>query len=1023
MKEKRRNLKKLMAFIIMLIMFLTTLPIKFDANATETSVNSSIEIPNSDFELTGSGSNNIPNWSFYSDKVSVVSEIGINGTRSKVLKITNTDYRNTYVTQTIKLEPNTEYVLTGYVKGENIIGDQNRANPQNTDGAAIDLDEDSAYLVDQYNNWEKGTYDWTKVTVYFVTSSKGEAKIRCRLGHHWGASKGTAYFDNISIKKAAYPNAPTTRKTKVERKNIVTYLDKEIIDKVGSYSFGKWVDRLQVAYEAYRDLVGSTPYFGDKLRIINTYQPTIQEYGAIGNYNPLLMSRNQLDCIDKFTKNGDCGFGYLHEMGHAFDKRNDDSGNYGWNFDSEFWANTKMLYALDYSDDVCVYYEENGKSVKANSSNDMEHYYKSVSGYGYDAKMVREGTYNNDALTYLFIKIVQKIGWAPFKATFREFTNGDLKNTPPTTDLAKFEKFIYLLQKNYNENGSEVYDCFSSRDYKIICDKFRCSYDNTLDSYRIQYKEKLENYVDKKDYRYSEKKEIEKIIYEYSKEIENSGSWSEINVHLNNAQEQIDKVKKITTTTIYYNKYENPKIHYKIGSGSWTKAPGVDMESCENTLGKHKITIEMGTSTTLTACFNDGNNTWDNNGGRDYTFGVGYYIVDNGKITKIDAPEPKELKIESVEINNNNTLYQGKEASVKVNAVGGSEEYTYSVYAKPDPYTSESIINNSNSNTGKWTPKRATDYIIYVEVSDSAGNKASCSISKSVKEATKNQVTIYYKGYDNPNIHYQIGNGAWTKAPGVKMESNLDVEGYYYSITIDLGTEENLTACFNDGNGNWDSNNGKNYNFGTGYYTFSNRTITKIDKPSSELKINSITCSSGSTIKMGSTVDMKINASGGEGEYKYSLYYHLYGSGRIYYILKDSTENIASYTPDYPKTTTLYATVVDKAGNTVSYQQSFDVKEITTNQITIYYKGYNTPYIHYKIGNGTWTKAPGVEMIDKSEKPDYTHKITIDLGEENNLTACFNNGSGTWDNNNNNNYHFDSAGTYTFSNGNINKID
>ena len=34
--------------------------------------------------------------------------------------------------------------------------------------------------------------------------------------------------------------------------------------------------------------------------------------------------------------------------------------------------------------------------------------------------------------------------------------------------------------------------------------------------------------------------------------------------------------------------------------------------------------------------------------------------------------------------------------------------------------------------------------------------------------------TIYYKGYDNPYIHYRIADGTWTTAPGVKMEENLN---------------------------------------------------------------------------------------------------------------------------------------------------------------------------------------------------------------------------------------------------------
>lgn len=93
-----------------------------------------------------------------------------------------------------------------------------------------------------------------------------------------------------------------------------------------------------------------------------------------------------------------------------------------------------------------------------------------------------------------------------------------------------------------------------------------------------------------------------------------------------------------------------------------------------------------------------------------------------------------------------------------------------------------------------------------------------------------NFATIYYKTrFDNPYIHYKVENKQWTNAPGVKMEASLEKPGYGYKITIDLDDDDKLTACFNNGNGNWDSNNGKNYTFTVGKYTYSNGNITKID--------------------------------------------------------------------------------------------------------------------------------------------------------------------------------------------------
>ena len=379
--------------------------------------------------------------------------------------------------------------------------------------------------------------------------------------------------------------------------------------------------------------------------------------------------------------------------------------------------------------------------------------------------------------------------------------------------------------------------------------------------------------------------------------------------------------------------------------------------------------------------------------------------------------EHVSLKITSVTSSLGDTFQKGKTTQLTINTIGGKGSNYYAL-----DVNGKSILDGATSNTVSWTPTEAGTYEIIAYAREEQDCYTTYKKTITVEDKVSNQTTIYYKGYDNAHIHYKIGNGEWTKGSGVSMSPNSDVNGYNYSITIDLGDADNLTACFNNGNGLWDSNNQNNYKFGTGYYTYSNGVITKIEKPSSELKINSITCSSGSTIKMGSTVDLTVNASGGEGPYTYYLYYSAYGSGRANYRLNGTSTNKTTFTPDYPRETTIYAEVVDSTGKRVTYSQTFNVKDNTSNQTTIYYKGYDNAHIHYKIGNGEWTKESGVEMEKTSEKPGYDYKITIDLGDADNLTVCFNNGNGLWDSNNGNNYVF-GVGEYTYSNGNITKIN
>lgn len=564
--------------------------------------------------------------------------------------------------------------------------------------------------------------------------------------------------------------------------------------------------------------------------------------------------------------------------------------------------------------------------------------------------------------------------------------------------------------------------------------------------------------------------------------------------------------------TIYYSGYTNPYIHYQIGNGSWTQAPGIKMEASNEVEGySYKTSIDLDSADKLTACFNNGNGSWDNNGGRNYTFEAGYYTLKNGVITKIDKPTSKlsisslttnypkgvsglssvniytavqnaegtvqytytdvaadgttkvisanttnstiswipssygkhTIKVEATDgvttatksiefyvnqyvkatITGPNKISVGKAATFTINATGGTGKLTYSFYYTEWPSYNKVMLQSSDNNTLVWTPKETGTYQLWYSIADEGGdNHEFGCVQLEVEEKTEAKTVIYYKGYDNPYIHYRIGNGSWTQAPGVKMSSSNDVDGYTHMIEVDLGDADKLTACFNNGSGSWDSNNGNNYTFNEGYYTYSNGKITKIEKPSTELKISSITCDKGDTIKYGDTANFTINAKGGSGVYTYSMTTTLYGSGRTLDLLSNSTSNTASWKPDYPRIIYITATVTDSTGATATYTEHFTVKEVSKNEITIYYKGYDNAYIHYKVGNGTWTQAPGVAMTKTSEKSGYTHKITIDLGDAENITACFNNGNGSWDSNNGNNYFFNGVGTYTYSNGIINKI-
>jgi len=124
-----------------------------------------------------------------------------------------------------------------------------------------------------------------------------------------------------------------------------------------------------------------------------------------------------------------------------------------------------------------------------------------------------------------------------------------------------------------------------------------------------------------------------------------------------------------------------------------------------------------------------------------------------------------------------------------------------------------------NNGSGAWDNNGNKDYSLSPGTYTIANGKITQGEPK-----ISNQITIYYYNtWTNKYAHYQVGSGEWTTAPGVKMEK---VTNYYSKITIDMGTAEKLTACFNNGSGKWDNNNNKDYSLSPGTYTIKNKKIT-----------------------------------------------------------------------------------------------------------------------------------------------------------------------------------------------------
>lgn len=284
----------------------------------------------------------------------------------------------------------------------------------------------------QYWNSSKYLYgtkleSWTNVYSDFMSDDNGEATISVALGFwqggmaNGGRSTGTAYFDNISVKKV------TDEMFYLEGEHIKLYIEPTKVTTTRQV-LEKWVERLDCMYSSYKELMGAAPHEGRKLAIMTT-RGIYSGYWALAGY-PILWSINYTAVEDSFSqmeKYDDWCFGMLHELGHVFNL-----GNSSWNWNDEMFANFRMHYGL----------EKNGGKVYMDGTDGKRVYTggEILQMYKIDYDRTVGTKVNDNGIHYMLARLADEgtLGWEPFKKTFNYLrSNGG-------NGGSKYDKFIYF---------------------------------------------------------------------------------------------------------------------------------------------------------------------------------------------------------------------------------------------------------------------------------------------------------------------------------------------------------------------------------------------------------------------------------------------------------------------------------------------------------------------------------------------------------------------------------------------------
>jgi hypothetical protein len=210
----------------------------------------------------------------------------------------------------------------------------------------------------------------------------------------------------------------------------------------------RWAQQLSDAYRSLCELTGFAPY---RKIFVEAYKPSkYPDYAGwvFPNSNTICINREFLygDLAKMNARDNDWNFCALHEMGHMFD--------FGmpWTFEGELLTDLKVAYVLE-ANGACAApaYFDAGTCFRGR---DIARAYAILSGDFSES-------YDIFGCTKRFLEIKDRIGWEPFRKTFRCLYGHKV----PATGAERFFLFVRMLSEF---SGQDIMAYFSSDEWNAI---------------------------------------------------------------------------------------------------------------------------------------------------------------------------------------------------------------------------------------------------------------------------------------------------------------------------------------------------------------------------------------------------------------------------------------------------------------------------------------------------------------------------------------------------------------------------